>query len=100
MKQVWKYQLEVRGRSQKLQIPVGATLLHAAQQTHDTISLWFEIVTTGDEEDGPTEEARWFQVYGTGHSIPEPLTWIATTPGLYVWHIYEDKNRIHTVSGR
>lgn len=97
MKHVWKYLLQVRSGSQEIEIPEGATLLHAAQQSHGEISLWFEAIITEDE---PILQGHWFQVFGTGHAIPEPLTWVATTPGLYVWHVYEDKSRIYTVGRR
>jgi hypothetical protein len=89
MRTVYKYELEVRDGIQFVTVPRGAKFLHLDHQGNPLrISLWFEVDT-----DEFLVHDREFQVFGTGHSLPQ-IGWdyrgttIHLTVGL-VWHVYE-----------
>lgn len=85
MKTVWKYQLVIRDGLQHLSIPEGARIVHVGMQW-DTPTFWLEVNPEA------ALEFRTFQVYGTGHEIPNSNIFIGTAVGNpFVWHIYERK---------
>lgn len=52
----------------------------------DSVEFWAEHTR------GATQVARGFQVFGTGHRLPEDARWIGTcqrTRTGLVWHLYE-----------
>lgn len=57
-----------------------------AAHFEDVVEFWAE------HDPGAPEVKRSFQVFGTGHPLPEGATWVGTCPrtqlGL-VWHLYE-----------
>lgn len=82
MRTVYKYELLP---NVKIEMPIGAALRTVMSQG-DQLFLWAEIDTTK-----PTE-MREFQVFGTGHEIPNKpgLSFIGTAQmGPLVWHVYE-----------
>ena len=84
MKTIYKYELMSDG---KLMLPNGATVLRVAAQG-DAICLWAEV----DPERSQLE--RYFEVFGTGHEIPEGMgidrVYLDTVfMGQYVFHVYE-----------
>lgn len=53
----------------------------------ECVEFWAEH-SDGDHDRGP----RTFQVFGTGHPLPDGARWIGTcdrTPDGLVWHLYE-----------
>ena len=67
-------------------MPAGAIALTAAAQGDD-IRVWAEVITAAPLRD------RFFQVYGTGHSVTcdRGLTYVGTAflPNGLVFHVYE-----------
>ena len=61
--------------------------LHVANgSTLDEVEFWAEHVS------GAPEVARAFQVFGTGHPLPEGARYVGTCPRTregIVWHLYE-----------
>lgn len=80
---VFKYKLQVC-RSQTLELPVGAELLHVDVQ-HGEICLWAKVDAWAKREN------RIFCVAGTGHELPDgELKHVGTVMcGPYVWHVFE-----------
>lgn len=86
MKTIFKYTVPVNDHIAVLNIPHGARILHVdANGDIDTVYFWAEV-----ERDNAAE-SRFFQVFGTGHTIPDTAKWIGTTTtsALLVWHLYE-----------
>lgn len=85
MRTVYKYPLEV-GRTE-LKMPVGATVLDVQMQSGKP-TLWALI-----DLQQQAEERRIFDVYGTGHRMPNfPGAYIATVQtfgGNLVWHVFD-----------
>ena len=85
--QVWKYEIEILGKNQEVEMPVGATILHVDSQRTDTICLWALVCPTA-----PTN-VRVFDVYGTGHDINirhHDINHLGTVIiGVFVWHVFE-----------
>ncbi len=66
---------------------VAATRLGAGPDSAHTVDFWAEGTI-----DGPEPAQRVFQVFGTGHPLPEGALWRGTcdrTPEGLVWHLYE-----------
>lgn len=86
---VYKYVLEVGNG--ELRLPVGAEILSVAFQGDD-LCLWAKV------NDKCGEEAREFDVFGTGWNIPEHIgterEFIGTahTDGGLVFHVFERLN--------
>jgi hypothetical protein len=88
-----RYQVVVNDRPQTFTVHsswsqparVGASRLGVGPDAQHLVEFWVE----GDE-DGSVK--RTFQVFGTGHPLPERARWWGTTArtseGL-VWHLYE-----------
>jgi hypothetical protein len=53
--------------------------------TLDEVDFWAEYA------EGVPKAARRFQVFGTGHPLPENARWVGTCPRVsgLVWHLYE-----------
>ena len=83
-RKVFKYSIKpALAIPQEAAMPRGARIVHAAEQDR-SICLWAEV-----DEDEKTR-VRLFQVFGTGHDIPENAAHRGTvhmTP--FVWHVYE-----------
>jgi len=83
---VYKYQ--ILNPQSAIDLPIGAEVLHVAEQ-HGQIQMWAKINT------GNTAETRIFQVFGTGHEIPndgKERAFISTffvKGGLFVFHVFE-----------
>ncbi len=84
MKSVWKYSLFM-DRITELELPVGATVLHVAEQGEGP-QMW---VLLDNNPEAP-KEPRHFIVRGTGHNVDEDLTWVGTWQSPpFVWHLFE-----------
>ena len=82
-KVVWKYILKPTDEGQTLMLPEKAELLAAAQRP-EGVCIWFEVYPDQNIK------GRRFEVYGTGHPIPERAVYCGTVfDTVLVWHIYE-----------
>jgi hypothetical protein len=87
-KAIFKYPLDARGE-QQVMMPEGARVL-SVQEQGGVICLWAMV-----ETDRPFKTVRTFQIYGTGHSIPDGLRHrvyvgtVQTEGGSLVWHVFE-----------
>lgn len=91
MREIWKYALDPKQPMAKM--PTGAQVLCAAAQG-DNVCIWAEVNPSIVEK-----EARWFDVYGTGHTIEDegvnPRRYIGTAflhGGALVFHVFERIN--------
>lgn len=84
-RRIWKYQIPFYHRTvAPFAIPERARLVHVAAEG-DSVSLWFEVAPENPKE------PRVFEIFGTGHSIPESAgDYVGTViaPPL-VLHVYE-----------
>lgn len=86
------YEVIVGGQPKRL--PVAGDVLHVAAErlgvgpnAQHVVRFWAEGSPTG-----PEPARRAFQVFGTGHPLPENAVWRGTTdrtPEGLVWHLYE-----------
>lgn len=80
MRTVYKYQL--RDNPLEFDLHAGAKIVHFAAQG-DHLCLWVEVDTTQ-----PKVRVE-FEVFGTGHRIPDDVSHIATCiDDSFVWHLY------------
>jgi hypothetical protein len=87
MKRVYKYQVPVNDRLAVIHMHKGARILHVSDNGDiSNVYFWAEIDTSAE-----AMEPRFFQLFGTGHAIPDTAKWIGTTTtsSLLVWHLYE-----------
>ena len=87
MKTIWKFVLDPRHLT--LDMPQGAVVLTAREQ-RDEICIWAEV------DPSAINEARFFDVFGTGHDLPTGMgldrRYIGTAMlhgGSLVLHVYE-----------
>lgn len=82
---IWKFEVPITDRA-RINMPAGARILSVALGTAPgTALLWAEVAPAA----GPTD--RGFRVVGTGHPLPEGVTFIGTVQdGPFVWHVYEE----------
>lgn len=81
MTTIWKFPVRTDAA---VMMPVGARILHVANQPYVGPCLWAEI-----DPDAP-EEPRQFAVVGTGQMVPEGASHLGTwLDGQFVWHLYE-----------
>lgn len=93
MRTVWKYSIPIyREVVGTFYPPQGARVVHVASDTlnpgslsEPAVSLWFEVDTDADRE------VRVFEVFGTGHDIPEGAGEFVGTAVVepLVLHVYE-----------
>ena len=81
---VLKYGCEGPRGVAEVELPIGAKIVHFAQQ-HGVLRFWAEVDTEADTE------VRKFQVFGTGHHIyhdkfDHVMSWVGPD---FVWHLYE-----------
>jgi hypothetical protein len=66
---------------------VAASRVAYAESDIHVVEFWAE-----HDPDAYTPEPRSFQVFGTGHIIPDEMHWVGTcdrTADGLVWHLYE-----------
>lgn len=80
---IWKYEFEVTDIVQAYDIPQGYSIVHVeAQGRH--VCMWVDV----NVEREKTE--RTFQIFGTGHPVPDDAAYIGTAQiGSFVWHLFE-----------
>lgn len=69
---------------------------HIVPLSHDPVAVaaigMLSVEFWAEHTDGAPEVKRAFQVFGTGHPLPEGARWVGTCPRLpsgLVWHLYE-----------
>lgn len=83
---VWKYMIQVTDGIQRVEMPVGARVIHGSLVDQE-IAIWVEI----DMQELRTTY-RSFRVYGTGSYIKTGThvqTVVSEGVSPYVWHVYE-----------
>ena len=88
MKSVWKYQLELTGNDQAVEMPLGSDVLECQIDPTGSITIWALVGSTDPES---LQVVRWFVIRGTGHPIEsDAMRWIGTVQqGPLVWHVFE-----------
>jgi hypothetical protein len=83
---VYKYPL--LNPQSAVDLPLGAEVLHVAEQ-HGQVQMWAKVNTKAPAE------MRIFQIFGTGHEIPndgKERAFVSTffvKDGLFVFHVFE-----------
>ena len=78
---VWKFPLTQA--ENEVKVPSGTKIVHVGLQV-DTVTIWMEVPVS------LRIETRRFQIFGTGHAIPDDATHRGTVmQGPMVWHVYE-----------
>lgn len=87
MQAVYKYVMD--NEVAALDLPIGAQILHVAEQ-HDKTCIWAKVDTEAEKE------KRFFVVYGTGHRMMDGehkfIGTLLTAGGHLVWHVFELPN--------
>lgn len=88
IRRVLKYPLSMSASAQALGMPVGAKIVHVAEQ-HDVPTMWAEVETPDDT--AAAFETRYFILRGTGDDIPPEFNDHRGTVfiGAFVFHVYE-----------
>lgn len=69
-----------------IDLPVNSQVVHAGLQRGDLV-LWVEHGQVGENT---KRVPRHFDVFGTGHEIPDDSRYVGTFfDGLFVFHVYE-----------
>ncbi len=86
---IWVHRIPVDAISASftnvVHMPEGSRLIHCREQ-YGNIALWFEVDTEA------SKVQRKFQIYGTGHTIPDDLFYRGTcvfAGGDLILHVYE-----------
>jgi hypothetical protein len=84
MRTVFKYPLQLISGAQTIKMPYEADVVFVDMQ-NGILTIWAEVDTEEEVID------RGFEVFGTGHSIPDGRTFVGTahSPDGYLWHVYE-----------
>ena len=83
---VWKFPLRLTSGPQKVEMPVGATVIHVHAQD-DRPVMWATVIP-----DAPTQ-SRTFHVVATGEEYGLPISRYTGTVHIdwTVWHVIEDR---------
>lgn len=82
MYRIYRYALGADGRSHSFNL--YGNVLHVHSRMKGTVEFWAEF-----QENAPGVP-RTFQVFGTGHDIPEDAKYVGTAMDHpYVWHLFE-----------
>lgn len=93
---VWKYLFPVNDEPVEVSVPDGARFVHVGPAVADYVLNpgWEEVVLGWAvvDLDAP-RELRHFQVFGTGHHVPDGAAHVGTAqvPHGLVWHLFELK---------
>ena len=84
MKTIYKYQ--ALGPDIAVPLPADSQIVTAGEQD----GMLFVWALHGIPDPNTTYRDHYFDVYGTGHMIPENATYISTFfSGPFVWHVFE-----------
>lgn len=94
METIWKFEIEPKDGVVPVGLPTGAEVL-SCNAIGDSVYIWAKF----NQEQDPTLEERYFEVFGTGHDIPVDMgidrKFIGTAfmyNGALVWHVFERIN--------
>lgn len=89
MRTIWKFPLEFTraqaGVRCEVDMPRGAAIVHFEQGAFPhTFTIWAQV------DDQEPRERRTFEIFGTGHPLPDGAQHVATGgAGSYVWHLFD-----------
>ena len=89
MKTVYKYQLRF-DKTLSLSLPKDAKVVYFSCPYDGDPKMWIEL---DPEFNADNYVTRYFQIFGTGHTIPDTFEHWGTclmTDGAFVWHLYEE----------
>ncbi len=81
---IWKFEVPINDKVTKIEMPMGARIVHVGAQHTDTLTFWAMV-----DKDLPTQW-RSFTVIGTGHEFAN--YWLHVGSVLmepFVWHLLE-----------
>lgn len=85
---IWRYEISIIEASSII-LPESAKVVHAGFDERTPLqhlTLWILRIAEPKGEKRP----RRFEVYGTGHTIPDDREHVGTVPaGPFVWHVLE-----------
>jgi hypothetical protein len=81
---MFRYEVPIDDEAHVIELSHSPVIV-AAQAYAYVVEFWAEHTV------GAPLAKRSFQVFGTGHSLPEGAKWIGTCPRAegFVWHLYE-----------
>lgn len=86
---IYKYQVPINGQTQLLLdegVEILSVLLQYDEQYLEDVIVFYAYCTDGV----PNGKPRTFEVFGTGHEIPENAVHRGSAKdGVYVWHLME-----------
>lgn len=85
MRKIYRYEVPVDGDAHIFEL--DGNPLHVEARSDTVVEFWAH-----KYEDGKQGIRRVFQVFGTGHPLPEDARWFGTTsrtPSGLVWHLFE-----------
>lgn len=84
MRTVYKYAVRIDDTWNRVDLPVGARIVHVGSQDRFYVMFWADVAP------GAAREARWFRVFGTGHTVWARAEHIGSVQaGELVWHLFE-----------
>lgn len=96
-RRMFRYWLTVDGGPQRFKlggdpVHVEAGRLGAGPDAPHIVEFWVPMDDDDFRADADTRVWRTFQVFGTGHELPEGARWFGTTGRTsegFVWHLFE-----------
>ncbi len=83
MKTIWKYTIKYSHAFELITTPTARVVFFSVQGGQPTFWMEFQLGVQNTHK-------RQFQIFGTGHDIPDHARYIGTTlDGPFVWHLYE-----------
>jgi hypothetical protein len=84
-RRMFRYTVPVDDKAHEFALTSDPVAVAAPQV--EVVEFWAE----HDEDEGAGAPRRVFQVFGTGHPLPEGAVWVGTCPRIHglVWHLYE-----------
>lgn len=85
-RRVFRFVVPVDDRAHSHKLSSEPLKVARGYQAQEVVEFWVE-----DRDGAPTVE-RWFQVFGTGHVLPDDARWVGScerSPDGLVWHLFE-----------
>lgn len=91
-KVIYKYPVALTvGFEESVEMPIGAEIVRFKDQGGRLV-VWAIVSVADKYEENVGTEMRRFRVVGTGHKIPEGVSYIASCDqGPFVWHLFEER---------
>ncbi|MDJ0952456.1 MAG: hypothetical protein QNJ81_02130 [Acidimicrobiia bacterium] len=77
---------------ESFRLPFNARPILFDSDGHRDLCVWYEVLPENVDEEGDIL----YEVFGTGHQIPDDQVWIASCvhkagiAGTFVWHLYRE----------